>query len=149
MLDSARAFHEQVEPFVHWLELTEKRVSALDNIGADVARIEQQIDAQKSLSVAIATHKDDLDELIVKGQDVFERSTGDDKQAIQQRVDKLKQSYTDLDRKCNLRLAKMEEALPLAANFREIREKLAELLQQMHMSSSCLIGASPTAPTEP
>ena len=47
MLDSARAFHEQVEPFVHWLELTEKKVSALDNIGADVARIEHQIDAQK------------------------------------------------------------------------------------------------------
>ena len=56
---------------------------------------------------------------------------GDDKQAILQRVDKLKQSYTDLDRKCDLRLAKMEEALPLAANFRETHEKLAELLQQM------------------
>ena len=47
MLDSARAFHEQVEPFVHWLELTEKKVSALDNIGCDAVKIEQQIEAQK------------------------------------------------------------------------------------------------------
>ena len=56
---------------------------------------------------------------------------GDDQQAIQQKVAKLKQSYTDLDRKCDLRLANMEQALPLAANFRKTHEKLAELLQQM------------------
>ena len=47
MLDTAKAFHEQVEPFVQWLESTEKKVSALDNIGSYVAKIEQQIDAQK------------------------------------------------------------------------------------------------------
>ena len=47
MLDTAKVFHEQVEPFVQWLESTEKKVSALDNIGSDVAKIEQQIDAQK------------------------------------------------------------------------------------------------------
>ena len=57
MLDTAKAFHEQVEPFVQWLESTEKKVSALDNIGSDVAKIEQQIDAQKVSGSFLSIYK--------------------------------------------------------------------------------------------
>ena len=74
-------------------------------------------------------------------------ATGEDKQVTQVKVNKLKQSYTDLDRKCDDRLGKMEQALPLAANFRKTHEKLTELLQQMepHLRSNELTGAEAEA----
>ena len=73
--------------------------------------------------------------------------TGEDRQLTQVKVDKLKQSYSDLDHRCDERLAKMEQALPLAANFRKTHEKLTDLLQQMepHLRSTELTGAEAEA----
>ena len=76
MLAAAKAYHDLHEPFSEWLDSTEKKANALDNLSSDPVKMEGQLQKQKDLKQEIGQKKMDLDDIIVKGHDLMKLCTG-------------------------------------------------------------------------
>jgi len=85
--------------------------------------------------------KPDIDDLIVKGQELMKYCSEEDVQTIQDKVDKLKDRYTDMNISSSEQVSKLEEALPLAEKFSKAQKQLQHWLQKVEPE---LRGPEPT-----
>jgi hypothetical protein len=85
--------------------------------------------------------KPDIDDIIVKGHELMKHCTGDDILATQDKVDRLKDRYTNLNTRCSDQVSHMEDALPIAEKFKDVQEKYHRWLQHVEPE---LRGPEPT-----
>ena len=72
----AKQYHEQRDPFLEWIDTSERIGSAVDPIGTEAPVIETQLDHQRAIMDDILQHKPDLDELILTGAELLKFCPG-------------------------------------------------------------------------
>ena len=75
-LEVAKKYHEQRDPFLEWLDHSERTWSAIDPIGTETPVIEDQLAKQRDTVAGIQNHKQDLDDLILCGGDLLKFTSG-------------------------------------------------------------------------
>ena len=140
---AAKEFHDQLEPFLEWLESAEKEAQAQEIISAEPDRIAIQINHQQRLNEDIQVHKPDLKSLLDTGNELLKLSSGEDQDNLADRLDNISDRYKDLAERSGEHLNKMEYALPLAEKFHDTHERLVDMLCKVEPE---LRGAEPTGP---
>lgn len=75
-LDAAKIFTDRLIPFLEWLEPTEKKVSAMENLEPDAEKISHLMEEQQAVNRDIAEHKPNLDDIVVSGSELLKHAKG-------------------------------------------------------------------------
>ena len=142
-LHLAKQFHDHMEPLLDWLDNTEKKLASLDTVGIDAETIKKQVTEQDQIASDVREHRDDLDHVLLSGQDLLKQSSGDDQTKVKDTMEGLKDRYEDLANRCDKRQQNLEEALPLAENVHATHEQLLDWLQHVEPE---LRGKEPVGP---
>lgn len=142
-LKAAKQFHDKIEPMLEWLDGTEKKMAALDNVATEPRKIVEQINTQKALDADISSHKPEVEDVVFTGLELLKHSSTEDLSTIQDKIDNVKSRYGDLTDNSKERLDQMEQALPLAEEFQDNHSKLLDWMHQMEPE---LRGKEPIGP---
>ena len=140
---AAKEFHDQLEPFLEWLESAEKEAQAQEIISTEPDRIAIQISHQQRLSEDIQGHQPDLKCLLDTGKDLLKLSSGEDHENLSARLHNVADRYNDLAERSGEHLGKMEHALPMAERFHDTHDRLLDILCKVEPE---LRGAEPIGP---
>ena len=139
----AKEFHDQLEPFLEWLESAEKEAQAQEIISTEPDRIAIQINHQQRLNEDIHGHQPDLKCLLDTGKDLLKLSSGEDHENLSARLHNVADRYNDLAERSGEHLGKMEHALPMAEKFHDTHDRLLDILCKVEPE---LRGAEPIGP---
>ena len=120
-----------MEAFTAWLDATERRAQAQNDVAATPEDIERQMGEQAHLQAEVREHKPDLDDVIVLGGELAKRCGGEEAAKFGEKLDALKARYADLTSSADARFALLEGALPLATSVADAHRKLCDDLQRV------------------
>ncbi|XP_014680833.1 PREDICTED: dystonin-like [Priapulus caudatus] len=130
-LDDLQRFDIGAEEFATWLGETEERMQAFGAAPVYVEPLQRQQDLFMVVYTEIEDNQIVFESVMASGHDLMKNSAGDEALRVQEKLDLIKQRYTELNVKSLEMLQQIEEALPLAKEFHDSHNRINDWL--MHV----------------
>nr|XP_006813086.1 PREDICTED: dystonin isoform X1 [Saccoglossus kowalevskii] len=130
-LKNVERFGANEQDLIQWLVETNQRLDAMEPISSIYETIEQQLGDHTNLNDDVVNHKSDVDAAIEAGHELIKHCTGSEVLAVEQKLDSIKDQYTDICVKSDDRMQELQQAKTYSSRFHEAHRILVEWLDKV------------------
>lgn len=138
-LASSKQFVDDTDEIERWLTKMEKTLEEEKPISADKDTNARQVNDHKYVVEEVAAREPKLEKLLEEGQDLLNQAEpGDEKKALEDKIDDIKKRWEDVKKKTNDRKDKLDEVEDLATKFDDNKSKMLPWLEDMEKKAEPL-----------
>ncbi|XP_059838236.1 dystonin-like isoform X10 [Hypanus sabinus] len=143
-IQRSQQFEQRADAEIAWIAETERKLRSLGDIRLEQDQTSAELQVQKAFSMDILRHKDTIDELVAKGDQIMNSSTEEEKISLKKKLDTLQKQYEVISQMNAERYLQLERAQSLVNQFCETYEELWPWLEETRV----LISQLPTPAIE-
>ncbi|XP_072912638.1 dystonin isoform X6 [Hemitrygon akajei] len=143
-IQRSQQFEQRADAEIAWIAETERKLRSLGDIRLEQDQTSAELQVQKAFSMDILRHKDTIDELVAKGDQIMNSSTEEEKISLKKKLDTLQKQYEVISQMNAERYLQLERAQSLVNQFCETYEELWPWLEE----TRALISQLPTPAIE-
>ncbi|XP_068137517.1 dystonin isoform X15 [Hyperolius riggenbachi] len=136
----AQDFHSEIEEMHQWLTETERHLLASKPVGGLPETAREQLETHLELCTAFEAKEEVYKSIMLKSQQILQRSTDDPEANVDQDINNLKEKWDSVETKLSEQKVKLEEALSLATGF---HNSLQDFINWLTQAEQTLTMASP------
>ncbi|XP_039595063.1 dystonin isoform X13 [Polypterus senegalus] len=127
----SQQFEQAADVEFAWLSDMETKLLSQGDIRLEQDQTTSQLQAQKAFSMDILRHKDNIDEILKKGEAMLDNSDEEEKASLKEKIRQLLEKYDVVSHINSERCLQLERAHSLASQFWETYDELWPWLQDI------------------